>query len=64
MAKNKVERPKGYELKLYWEDGCTVEFRYFHKKENAIANGEESGYEYAVVPLLPHEHVRSNAWWD
>ena len=61
MPKTKI---KGYELKLYWEDDCTVACRYFHKEANAISSGEESGYDYAVVPLLPHEYVPSNAWWD
>lgn len=60
----KKAKPKGYELKLYWEDDCTVVCRYFHDEENAIKNGEESGYEYKVVPLLPHEYVPHNGWWD
>lgn len=61
MAKKKLF---GYELKVYWEDDCTVECRYFHDYVNADSYGAQSGYDYAVVPLLQHEAQSVRGWMD
>ncbi len=33
-----------WELKYYWEDGVTIECRYFPTKESAIAFAKREGY--------------------
>lgn len=42
-----------WELKNYWEDGCTVECRYFYTKVEAKEYAKKHGYvNYKVVPHL------------
>ena len=39
-----------WELKNYWEDGVTIECRYFPTKEAAEAFAEHEGYvDYKIV---------------
>lgn len=42
-----------WELKYYWEDGVTVECRYFATMKDAEAYAEQEGYpmeDYSIVP--------------
>jgi hypothetical protein len=40
-----------YELKIYWEDGITVECRYFITEEDAQDYVERNGiWDYVIVP--------------
>lgn len=40
-----------WELKHYWEDGCTIECRYFAKWIDAKDFAEQEGYtNYKIVP--------------
>ena len=32
-----------WELHIYWEDGCTIECRYFHTKKAALAYAKDNG---------------------
>lgn len=39
-----------WELKHYWDDGCTIECRYFDTKKQALAFAKSEGYvNYKVV---------------
>jgi len=39
-----------YELKIYWDDDCTVECRYFNSKSAAKEYAERNGYvNYKIV---------------
>lgn len=43
-----------WELKYYWEDGVTVECRYFATMKEAEAYAQSEGYpeeDYAIVPI-------------
>jgi len=48
-----------YELKIYWDDGITVECRYFMTVEDARDYAERNGVgDYAIVPnyvIIPDE---------
>ena len=42
-----------WELKYYWDDGATIECRYFNTKKEAEAYAEAEGYpmeSYSIVP--------------
>lgn len=40
-----------WELKHYWEDGCTIECRYFGTKKAAKEFAKSEGYvNYKIVP--------------
>ena len=40
-----------WELKNYWDDGCTIECRYFATKKAAKEYAESEGYvNYKIVP--------------
>jgi len=40
-----------WELKNYWEDGCTVECRYFYTKAEAKEYAKNHGFvKYKIVP--------------
>ena len=44
---------KKWELKYYWEDGVTIECRYFDTMKEAEAYAEAEGYpmeSYSIVP--------------
>lgn len=44
---------KKWELKYYWEDGITVEYRYFDTMKEAEAYAKKEGYpieSYSIVP--------------
>lgn len=34
---------RNYELHIYWEDGCTVECRYFSTKKEALTYAKVNG---------------------
>lgn len=43
-----------WELKYYWQDGVTVECRYFATMKEAEAYAQSEGYpqeDYAIVPI-------------
>ena len=43
-----------WELKHYWDDGVTVECRYFRTKKSANEHAKREGYaNYVVVPNKP-----------
>jgi len=48
-----------YELKIYWEDGITVECRYFITEEDAQDYVERNDiWDYVIVPnhvIMPDE---------
>lgn len=48
-----------YELKIYWDDGITVECRYFITVEDAQYYAERNGVgDYVIVPnyvIMPDE---------
>lgn len=42
-----------FELKHYWEDGVTIECRYFSSKEQAEKFAKDNGYcEYVIESLI------------
>lgn len=63
MAK---EKAFGYELKIYWDDDCTIECRYFHKKKNAKEYALQNGNDYNILPMSKNEAcwLKSYAWMD
>lgn len=42
---------KRFELHLYWDDGVTIEVRYFETREEAESYALESGMAYIIYDL-------------
>lgn len=46
---------KIWELKIYWEDGCTIECRYFTSKKKAREYADDNGVvDYVIVPCTDY----------
>lgn len=49
-----------WELKNYWEDGCTIECRYFATKKDAKQYAINEGYvNYKIVPNVVYKNVKT-----
>lgn len=44
-----------WELKYYWQDGATVECRYFASMKEAKAYAEEEGIPVEDYSIVPHK---------
>jgi len=44
-----------WELKYYWQDGATVECRYFASMKDAEAYAEEEGLPIEDYSIVPHK---------
>ena len=53
QCNNNTNNMAKWELKYYWDDGATIECRYFNTKKEAKAYAEAEGYpmeSYLIVP--------------
>ena len=50
---------KNYELKIYWDDGVTIECRYFPTKKEAKKYAEDNGIEdYCIEKMYSGKTIR------
>lgn len=49
-----------WELKIYWDDNCTVECRYFPTKKEALKYAKDNGIDnYTIVKENDYRYIKT-----